>query len=123
MKDIIIKYWIEFILGLITTGLGVAFKSLAKKYKANHDKVNKNAEDVSKIKQAIVAILATSITTSYDKCMEKNYCSVNMLRSITTEYNFYMEFGGDGTITTLYNEIVSLSHHRSHDEVSESEDE
>ena len=62
MWDFILKYWLEFVFGLIVTGLSAAYAHLAKRFKAERAKNQA-------IENGLRGILRIQILDTYDRCV------------------------------------------------------
>lgn len=105
MWDFIVKYWLEFVFGLIVAGLGAAYGRLEKKFK--HEKA-KNAA----IESGLRGILRIQILDTYDKCKEAgSRISVSRKDAIVSIYQSYCALGDhvDDTIKALYEEIIHMT--------------
>ena len=104
MWDFILRYWLEFIFGLIVAGLGAAYGRLEKKFKTEKAK---NAA----IENGLRGILRIQILDTYDKCKAAgSKISVSRKDAIVSIYQSYCALGDhiDDTIKSLYEEIVHM---------------
>lgn len=102
MWEFVVKYWLEVVFGLIVAGLGWAYRHLAKRFKAEQEK-NKAIED------GLRDILRIQILDSYDKCVAAGRkISVSRKDAIDSAYRSYHALGGNGTITQVHNEIMTM---------------
>lgn len=60
------------------------------------------------LKEGLLSLLRAEIIRSYDKYTKKEYCPIYAKDAITKAYNAYHALGGNGTITSLYNEVMEL---------------
>lgn len=105
MWDFIIKYWIEFVFGLIVAGLSAAYAHLAKKLKA--ERMKNQA-----IENGLRGILRIQILDTYDRCIaDGNRISVSRKDAVVSIYQSYCAMGDsvDDTIKQLYEEIVHMA--------------
>lgn len=105
MWDFIIKYWIEFVFGLIVAGLSAAYAHLAKKLKA--ERMKNQA-----IENGLRGILRIQILDTYDRCVaDGNRISVSRKDAVVSIYQSYCALGDsvDDTIKQLYEEIVHMA--------------
>ena len=105
MWDFIIKYWIEFVFGLIVAGLSAAYAHLAKKLKA--ERMKNQA-----IENGLRGILRIQILDTYDRCVaDGNRISVSRKDAVVSIYQSYCAMGDsvDDTIKQLYEEIVHMA--------------
>lgn len=107
MWDFIIKYWVEFVFGLIVAGLSAAYAHLAKKFKAERAKNQA-------IENGLKGILRIQILDTYDKCVDAGrVISVSRKDAIGSVYRSYVALcesheDVDDTIKQLYEEIIHM---------------
>lgn len=105
MWDFILKYWLEFVFGLIVAGLSAAYAHLAKKLKA--ERMKNQA-----IENGLRGILRIQILDTYDRCVaDGNRISVSRKDAVVSIYQSYCALGDsiDDTIKQLYEEIVHMA--------------
>lgn len=105
MWDFILKYWIEFVFGLIVAGLSAAYAHLAKRFKAERAKNQA-------IENGLRGILRIQILDTYDRCVaDGNRISVSRKDAVASIYQSYCALGDsvDDTIKQLYEEIVHMA--------------
>lgn len=105
MWDFILKYWLEFVFGLIVTGLSAAYAHLAKRFKAEKKKNEA-------IENGLRGILRIQILDTYDRCVaDGNKISVSRKDAVVSIYQSYCALGDsvDDTIKQLYEEIVHMA--------------
>ena len=99
------KYWLEFVFGLIVAGLSAAYAHLAKKLKA--ERMKNQA-----IENGLRGILRIQILDTYDRCVaDGNRISVSRKDAVVSIYQSYCALGDsvDDTIKQLYEEIVHMA--------------
>ena len=105
MWDFILKYWLEFVFGLIVTGLSAAYAHLAKRFKAERAKNQA-------IENGLRGILRIQILDTYDRCVaDGNRISISRKDAVVSIYQSYCALGDsvDDTIKQLYEEIVHMA--------------
>lgn len=105
MWDFVVKYWLEFVFGLIVTGLSAAYAHLAKKLKA--ERMKNQA-----IENGLRGILRIQILDTYDRCLaDGGRISVSRKDAVVSIYQSYCALGDsvDDTIKQLYEEIVHMA--------------
>lgn len=105
MWDFVLKYWLEFVFGLIVAGLSAAYAHLAKKLKA--ERMKNQA-----IENGLRGILRIQILDTYDRCVaDGNRISVSRKDAVVSIYQSYCALGDsiDDTIKQLYEEIVHMA--------------
>ena len=107
MWDFIMKYWLEFVFGLIVTALSAAYARLSKKFKAERAK-NRAIEN------GLKGILRIQILDTYDRCIASGkVISVSRKDAIASVYRSYCALCEnheevDDTIRQLYDELVHM---------------
>ena len=107
MLDFILKYWLEFVFGIITASLVAAYTNLAKRFKA--EKAKNQA-----IENGLKGILRIEILDTYDKCVANGRkISVSRKDAIGFVYHSYVALCEsqeevDDTVKQLYEEIVRM---------------
>ena len=106
MWDFIVKYWIEWIFGIIVAALSAAYAHLAKKFKAER---RKNQA----IETGLRGILRIQILDTYDKCVaDGRTISVSRKDAVVSIYQSYVTLGNgeqDDTIKALYEELIHMT--------------
>lgn len=105
MLDFVLKYWLEFLFGIIVASLTTAYASLVRKFKQEKAK---NAA----IENGLRGILRIQILDTYDKCVAEGKISVSRKDAIVSIYNSYCALGDDhvdDTIKQLYEELIHMS--------------
>ena len=90
MIDFIIKYWLQIILTLITTGIAYVFKQYIS------------------IRYGIQAILRNEIVRIYEEYTKLGYCPSFMKENVEEIYASYHNLKGDGLATLMVEEIYKL---------------
>ena len=106
MWEFIVKYWLEFLFGLIITGLSAAYAHLSKKLKA--ERMKNQA-----IENGLRGILRIQILDTYDKCVaDGKKISVSRKDAVVSIYQSYVALGNgenDDTIKQLYEELIHMT--------------
>jgi len=97
MKDWFIKYWLEGLFSLITSGVVVGYRRLSKKM-----------HEQDAIKLGIQALLRDRIIQSYNHYMEMGFCPIYGLENMNALYVQYHALGGNGMVTELMEKIKDL---------------
>ena len=104
MWDFIVKYWLEFLFGVIVATLSGAYASLVKKFRAERAKNEA-------IENGLRGILRIQILDTYDKCVaDGRRISISRKDAIVSIYQSYAALGDhvDDTIKQLYEELVHM---------------
>jgi len=97
MKEYILKYWIGFTFGIITS----AICGLWKGYETLH---KKNCATQS----GVQALLRAQIIQVYNKYIERGYLPIYERENIDELCNQYKALGGNGVITGLMEKLYEL---------------
>ena len=97
MADFILKYWIEFIMGLVITGLSFCYKQLKRK-----------VEEHEVLKEGLVAILHDRLIQSGIYFLNKGEITVMELDNFNSMYEAYSKLGGNGTGTEIHERVNEL---------------
>lgn len=101
MLEFIIKYWMEWIFGIVAGGLTLAYRRLSKKVKEQKDE-NKAMKD------GLKAMLHDRLYQSCNYYIARGWIDTVGLRNIGYLYDSYHALGGNGTGTELYNRAKAL---------------
>ena len=105
MWDFIVKYWLEFLFGIIVASLTTAYASLVRKFKAERAKN-------SAIENGLRGILRIQILDTYDRCVaDGRRISVSRKDAIVSIYQSYCALGDHvvDTIKQLYEELIHMT--------------
>jgi hypothetical protein len=97
MQEWILRYWVEVLFCIISTGLAAGYKRLSSKVK-----------EQDAIKLGIQALLRDRIVQCYNHYQEKGCCPIYALDNITALYTQYHALGGNGTVTELVERLKDL---------------
>lgn len=102
---------VALISALVTVG-NVVFTSLmsqhSEKKRIETVKTLKQDNRIELLEQGVQSLLRADILHSHEKYMHKGFCPVYAREALTHAYDAYHQLGGNGTITTLYNQIMNL---------------
>ena len=101
MWEWLAKYWLETLFGLVLTGIGIALKKLSKRMK---DERTRNEA----IENGVRDMLRLTILDNYERCKQAGVISVSRKDAIDSAYNSYHALGGNGTITQVHQEIMTM---------------
>ena len=97
MMEFIVKYWVEWLFGLIIAGMGVIYKQL----KSN---INQNKA----VKDGIKGILHNEIIYRCKKILIIGYVTPDDLEELEYLFKPYKELQGNGTAEKLINRVYQL---------------
>ena len=101
MWDFIVQYWMEFALGVLASGITIAFKIL-------FGRIKKWKDEQDCVKEGVIALLYIRIYDECQRLIERGYVTETDLRNIECLYKAYHELGGNGTGTELYERVMDL---------------
>jgi hypothetical protein len=101
MKELIIKYWLQWVFGLIVAGMGAGYKVLAKR-------IQKQMQNQKALHDGTQALLRNEIIKEYDKYMDRGYIPIYAMENVSAMYDAYHALGGNGTITKLVEELKEI---------------
>ena len=101
MWEFIVKYWLEVVFGLIVTGLTTAYGILARRIKAA-----KSTDQA--IADGMKYLLMFKLREEGEKHLHDGKCSIEAKHEYEKVYNAYHALGGNGTITSLKDQILKL---------------
>lgn len=90
MLDFIIKYWIELLFTILTSGVVYVFRQYLG------------------LKHGMQALLRSEIVRIYDIHMQLGYCPSYMKENIKDMYESYHLLKGNGLVTSMVNQIYDL---------------
>ena len=101
MWEFIVKYWVEFLFGIIAAGLVGAYRKLAKRIQANKDTEKAIADGMK-------YLLMFKVREEGEKYLSENRCSTEHKHEFEKVYNAYHALGGNDTITALKEKVLQL---------------
>ena len=101
MKEWFLKYWIDALFGLVTTGLVAVLQKLARNMAVKF-------REQDAIKLGIQALLRDRIVQCYNHYQEKGFCPIYAMDNITALYTQYHALGGNGTVTELVERLKDM---------------
>ena len=94
MWEWIAKYWLQWAFGIIISVMGFILKRFWRRQRA--------------IENGVRDILRMEILDNYEQCKQAGVISVSRKDAIDSAYNSYHALGGNGTITRVHEEIMSM---------------
>ena len=102
MWEFIAKYWLEVLFGGVTAGISIVLRKISKKLE------NERKRNVA-IENGVKDILRIQILDTYDRCKQAGVIPVARKDAINSAYESYHALGGNGTITQVHNEIMTMA--------------
>lgn len=93
--------WATVLTAFISTTVGVVVTAVIARFKLGNQK-HKAVED------GVQSLLRAEIIRQHEKSTERGYCPIYAKDAVRREYEAYHALGGNGVITDLYNDIMSL---------------
>ena len=97
MVDFIIKYWIEFLFGILVVGMTTMYKILLKNVKEN-----------KALKDGMKGILHNDIIYRCKKFLIIGYVTLDDLEELEYLFKPYKELGGNGTAKKMMDRVYNL---------------
>ena len=97
MIEFIIKYWLEFLFGIVIAVLGYVIKKIRNLY--NKQKAVENG---------VQALLRNELIRRYREYEIKGEMTILDKENIEHMFNEYENLGGNGTIKQMYEELLGL---------------
>ena len=101
MLDWIIRYWVQWLFGLICAALLAGYRRLAKR-------VKEQEEERKAIKAGLLASLHDRLYAEGSRYIAQGSIDTDGLRNLEYLYRSYHALGGNGTGTELYNRAKAL---------------
>lgn len=92
-----IQYWVEAFFGAIIALLGVFCGRLSKK-----------VDQQDSVRNGVQALLRVMIVQEYNRFMDRGCCPIYGLENVESLYVAYHALGGNGTVTTLVENLRQL---------------
>ena len=101
MPEWIVKYWIEFLFGIVVTVLGVVIRKINARVK---DTARKN----DAIELGVQALLRAQMIADYNHYADKGYAPVYARENFENCYKQYHNLGGNGVMTDIHDKFNAL---------------
>ncbi len=101
MWEFVLKYWVEFLFGIVAAGLIAGYKKLA-------TKIQSNKETEKAIADGMKYLLMFKLREEGEKYMKQGSCSTEHKHEYEKVYAAYHALGGNDTITALKDSVLRL---------------
>lgn len=101
MWEFVLKYWVEFLFGIVAAGLIAGYKKLA-------TKIQSNKETEKAIADGMKYLLMFKLREEGEKYMKEGRCTTEHKHEFEKVYNAYHALGGNDTITALKDSVLRL---------------
>ena len=97
MISFIIKYWLEFLFGILVGLLGLLW-----------EKVRIHCKDIASMKKGVKILLKNEITNCYDQVITKNSITLFEKEVLIELYTQYKNLGGNGLVENIVEKINTI---------------
>lgn len=101
MWEFVVKYWVEFLFGLIAAGLIAGYRKLAGRIQT--DKKTEQA-----IADGMKYLLMFKLREEGEKYLTEGRCNIDQKHEFEKVYTAYHALGGNDTITALKDKVLQL---------------
>ena len=101
MPDWIVKYWIEWVFGVLIAALGVLWKHLANKVKREQSKNEA-------IEKGVQALLRAQMVNDYNHYSEKGFAPIYARENFENCWKQYHALGANGVMDDLHEKFLDL---------------
>ena len=112
MPDWIVKYWIEWIFGIVVAVLGGCYKHLSSKVKKDRqdrmEKARQNELEMKALKEGMRALLKRQLIEDCEEAVRKGWCEPSIKESIQDMGSCYKALGGNGIIPPMIEQVTKL---------------
>ncbi len=99
---------------IVTTIVGIIFdRAKERRNKKDHVQEDRDAQ-ITALCNGTQCLLRAEIIRQYEKWIDRGYCPIYARDALTKEYKSYHDLHGNGTITGLYEELMTLPEHPPH---------
>ena len=99
--DFVVKYWVEFLFGIVAAGLIAGYKKLSAK-------VHSDKDTEKAIADGMKYLLMFKLREEGERYLTDGKCSTEHKHEFEKVYNAYHALGGNGTITALKDKVLQL---------------
>lgn len=101
MPEWIVKYWLEWVFGLLTGGVAVYCRHIAKQ-------VRKEREEQKALRDGMRSLLRRQIIADCEQAAREGYCETKIKDTINDMYTAYHALGGNGVVSRLKEQTMNL---------------
>lgn len=101
MVEFIKQYWLQCAMAVLSTGFGVAVKTL-------YTRLKREIKEQALIKAGMLAILHDRLYQACRYHIQQGFCTVSELKNTEYLYKSYHILGGNGTGTELFERVKRL---------------
>lgn len=101
MPEWVVKYWVEWVFGLVTGGIAVYCRHIAKQ-------IRKEREEQKALRDGMRSLLRRQIIADCEQAARDGYCETKMKDTINDMYTAYHALGGNGVVSRLKEQTMNL---------------
>lgn len=110
LPEWIVKYWVEWLFGLIAAGFGWVIRRLNKKIRAEREAREQLARDADERQAALEdgmrALLRRQILADCERAQDLGYCPAKAKETINVMHEAYARLGGNGVVTATVHQVI-----------------
>ena len=110
LPEWIVKYWVEWLFGLIVAGFGWIIRRLSKKIKTEREAREQLARDADERQAALEdgmrALLRRQILADCEMAQDRGYCPAKVKETISVMFEAYSRLGGNGVVTPTVHQVI-----------------
>lgn len=101
MPEWIVKYWVEWIFGIVAAALALAYRSITRR-------VKKDREEQDAIKAGLQALLRAQMINDYNKWSEKGWAPIYARENFENCWTQYENLGTNGVMQDIRTKFLAL---------------
>jgi len=101
VRDYVIKFWFEWLFGILLAVLGLAYRHVTQR-------VKKTSTENAALRDGMIVLLRDRLVQAHNYYTEKGSWPLHSRDSVEAMYLQYMTLGGNGTIARLITKLHDL---------------
>lgn len=101
MPEWIVKYWVEWLFGIVVTVLGILIRKI-------NTRVKQTASKNDAIETGVQALLRAQMISDYNHYSDKGYAPIYARENFENEYQQYKNLGGNGVMSDIRDKFRAL---------------
>lgn len=101
MPEWIVKYWLEWIFGILIAALGILWRHLA-------GKVKREQQKNEAVEKGVQALLRAQMVNDYNHYSEKGFAPIYARENFENCYTQYKGLGGNGVMKDIHDKFFAL---------------
>lgn len=110
MPEWIVKYWVEWVFGLVIAGMGWILKRLSAKLRkereAREELARQAAAENQALKDGMKSLLRRQILADCEAAQRAGWCDSTKKGTIKGMYDAYHGLGGNDVVTASVNQVI-----------------